>query len=303
MVDASRSFFASAVREELWDGGRLLERRLSHGEAHENDEWIVASDRCDESLIVLAEREIEKMRHAVADLLSGFGPRVKLIADARSDGLTCTVTIRRGIHSIVTRPPYVEQDDELLRAIVSIQPEGDAVDYRGLPILWRNGTAAVLLHEAAGHPAEHGHPVVPWPAWLEVRDGAADLLAGEPPWQKRRASFRDVPLCRMTDLVVRQNDAPFALPQDRLEILLIDGGAYEPLTGTVSVSIAAADLIVGDETRRVLPFRISQSRDAIARSLAGAAGEPIRYPGVVCSREGQELVVGSAAPLLLTVFE
>ncbi|HEX7706104.1 MAG TPA: hypothetical protein VF701_06545 [Thermoanaerobaculia bacterium] len=303
MVDVAGTSFAAAVREELWHGGRLLERRLSYGQSCQVGEQIVASDRCDEGLLAIAEREMEQMRHAVAELLCDFGPRVRLIADARSDGLSSTITIRRGTYSVVTSPPHVEQDDELLRSIGSIQPEGEEVDYRGLPILWRNGTAAVLLHEAAGHPAEHGHPVVSWPGWLEVRDGAADLLAGEPPRQKRRATFRDVPLCRMLDLVVRQSGAPSDFPHDRLEILLIDGGTYEPLTGTVTISIAAADLIVGEETRRVPPFRISQSRAAIARAIAGAAGEPIRYPGVVCSREGQELVVGSAAPLLVTVFE
>jgi hypothetical protein len=42
------------------------------------------------------------------------------------------------------------------------------------------------------------------------------------------------------------------------------------------------------------------SRQAIARALIGAEGHPQRYPGVICSREGQELFVASHAPVLLT---
>jgi hypothetical protein len=47
-------------------------------------------------------------------------------------------------------------------------------------------------------------------------------------------------------------------------------------------------------------FTISRSRAQIAASLSGAEGEPIRYPGVICSREGQELYVASHAPVMIT---
>ena len=45
---------------------------------------------------------------------------------------------------------------------------------------------------------------------------------------------------------------------------------------------------------------IRATRSDIARSIVGATGDPIRYPGVICSREGQELFVGSYAPLIVT---
>ena len=48
------------------------------------------------------------------------------------------------------------------------------------------------------------------------------------------------------------------------------------------------------------PFQIRVPRERVARAIVGASGEPLRYPGVVCAREGQELVVGSFAPLMIT---
>ena len=110
----------------------------------------------------------------------------------------------------------------------------------------------------------------------------------------------DVPLLRMTDVRVSQRDAPFELPAERIEILLVDGGSYEPLTEVVTVRVAAANLIDANGTRRLAPFELTESRRAVAASLVGATGDPIRYPGVICSREGQELVVGSYAPMMVT---
>ena len=128
-----------------------------------------------------------------------------------------------------------------------------------------------------------------------------------PPWlivdvplKLRRASFKDVPLLRMTDVIARQHGAPFALPHERIDIELVDGGAYDPLTELVTLRIAAATLVEGQRARALRPFTICESRDVLIRSLVGASGEPLRYPGVICSREGQELVVSSYAPLMLT---
>jgi hypothetical protein len=103
----------------------------------------------------------------------------------------------------------------------------------------------------------------------------------------------------MTEVVARQHGAPFAIPEQRVEIELVDGGAYDPLTGMVTLRIAAATLVDGDRIDALAPFTIHETRESIVRSIAGAAGEPLRYPGVICSREGQELVVGSYAPLML----
>jgi hypothetical protein len=163
----------------------------------------------------------------------------------------------------------------------------------------------VLLHEAIGHAAEHGHAPLQWPRWLsardETRDGRTiDLLAGEMPLARRRESFRDVPLPRMTNLIVEQRRAPFDLPHERIDVHLVAGGAYEPLTETVTINVCVADLVNGDGLQRVTPFALRASRSAVSRGLIGAIGNPIRYPGVICSREAQELFVASNAPVMLT---
>src|SRR4028119_1533765 len=114
---------------------------------------------------------------------------------------------------------------------------------RGVPILWLQGSASVLLHESHGHAVEHGHAPAPLPEWLRV----------EIPVRLRRASFRDVPLLRMTEVRAMQTGAPFALPSEHIEVHLVEGGAYEPLTGMVTVRIAAATR----DAQPVAPFDFS----------------------------------------------
>jgi hypothetical protein len=277
--------YAVATRDELWSHGRLLERRLSHGEATETDHGvvgtIVATDTRDDALVAQCDHLMAELRRCIVP-----DARMRLVAEASTEGIAQTITVRHHGHSIVTTPEHLEQDLALLRT-AGVPPAGPAASRR-LPILWKNGTAAVLLHEAYGHPLEHGHAPLTWPAWLHV----------EAPLKLRRASFRDVPLLRMTTLTARQANAPFELPAERIEVHLIDGGHYEPLTEVVTVRVAAAT-IDGIPTG---PFTLEQTRAGIARAIQGAHGDPIRYPGVICSREGQELVVGSRAPELLTVF-
>jgi hypothetical protein len=277
--------FTVATREELWSDGRLLERRLSHGEAVDSEEGIVATDARDEALVAACDSAMEELRALV--LPAG---RTRLIAEATPDGVTRTITVTLDRHSIVTSPEHLGEDVALLRAVLErgAPRRPLTTDDRTLPMLWKNGTAAVLLHEAIGHPLEHAHERLPLPPWLTV----------DVPLAPRRSTFRDVPLLRMRHVAARQHDAPFAPPPDRIDILLIDGGGYEPLTNSVTIRVAAADRVRDGEPHPLEPFELTCSRDAIA--FTGAAGDPVRYPGVVCSREGQELVVGSFAPLLLT---
>ena len=271
--------FAIATRDELWLRGRLIEQRLSHGEAIEDAGGIVATDARNDELVAMCDAAMEELRRCVVPDL-----RMRLVAEARLDGSTSTITASLHGHSVVTTPEHFEQDVQLLRSAVT-PVAAEAPSY--LPMLWQNGTAAVLLHEAAGHAAEHGHaPLLP--SWLTLDN----------PLTLRRATFRDVPLLRMTNLVARQHDAPFELPDPRIEVLLVDGGHYEPLTEVVTLRIAAADLVEGNRTRRLAPFEYIRDRAAIA--FLGATGDPLRYPGVICSREGQELVVGSHAPVMVT---
>lgn len=278
--------YAVATLEELWSHDRLVERRLSHGEARDDEHGIVASDARDETLVAACER-------AMLDAREGcVASHRRIVVEATHECVSTIIALRDAGHSLVTDPEHFARDHELLRTIAAIPVEAAAIDGSALPIVWRNGSAAVLLHEAIGHPLEHDHAPIAWPSWLEV----------EVPLALRRASFRDVPLHRMTKLLARQQGASMTLPEKRIEVLLVDGGTYEPLTETITLRIAAADVIDGEDARRLPPFTITQTRASIARALIGAEGEAIRYPGVICSREGQELFVASDAPVMLTVF-
>ncbi len=282
--------FAIATRDELWSQGRLLESRLQHGEAVEDEHGIVATDARDDALVDDAEAALARLREAMPR-----DARVRLVAEARSDeGVSATMTIRLGDLSVVTTPDHAAADYDLLWSAAATPPlsKRELRSRTPKPILWRNGSAAILLHEAIGHAAEENHPPIDWPPWLSVDLGL----------RLRRATFRDVPLRRMSHLVARQTDAPFELPDDRIEVHLVAGGAYEPLTETVTLHVAAATQIEGGVGLPLAPFTLIETRAAIARSLLGATGDPIRYPGVVCSREGQELVVASHAPLMITAF-
>jgi hypothetical protein len=298
-------FFAMASRDELWSRGALVETRLTHGQAHQSGTEIVASDAFDD------RRLRDELRRACdaggtirGDIARLTDARIRMVTTATYGGsvsVQTTIVVTIADVSVVTTPQNLSSDHAALARLLA--PAATRTPDRPWPIVWRNGSGAVLLHEAAGHAAEHQHPPLSWPRWLRARDeaaaGSADLLAGELPRAVRRESFRDVPLPRMTSVKVEQDRAPFELPTRRIEVHLVSGGAYEPLTESVTIRVAIADLVQNDRPRRLTPFTIRASRQAIARALVGAQGRPQRYPGVICSREGQELFVASHAPLLL----
>jgi hypothetical protein len=271
--------FAIASRDELWLRGVLSESRLMHGEARQRGQTIEASDAYRGDLARSCNTAVEGARSTIAALGDA---RVRVVARAtredRVESFEVTITISIGGLSVVTTVLNAFADYELLQRLAGSKPTMTAAS---LPIVWQNGSAAVLLHEAIGHAHEHDAKPVPWPAWLSV----------DSPLVMRRETFRDVPLPRMKHLIATQSDAPFVLPDERIEVQLIAGGAYDPVTDTVTINIAVST--AGS-------FTIRRTRAEIAAALSGAAGEPIRYPGVICSREGQELYVASHAPVMIT---
>lgn len=273
------NIFAIASRDELWQRGVLMESRLMHGQARQRGDIIEATDIRDEGLARACDEAINAAR-AVVDAMrdARVRMRVRVTREDAAAVVETTMTIATGSVSVVTTPADAIADYELLRALVAIKR---VAPVRALPIVWQNGSAAVLLHEAIGHATEHGRESVAWPSWLSV----------DAPLMLRRETFRDVPLPRMTHLVATQHGAPFALPEERIEVHLIAGGAYDPVTDLVTIDVAVSS---------AGPFTIRRTRSEIAASLAGATGDPIRYPGVICSREGQELYVASHAPVMIT---
>lgn len=283
------SRYAAAVRDEVWSHGVRIESRLAHGQALHDGRTIRATDAADEELVARVTARMPALRTRIRDLGDA---RVRLVAEAsKEDRETVdgepveaeTITVMIDGVSIVTTREHIENDVHELRRLLALPTTDDPPP---AALLWRNGSASVLLHEAVGHAAEHGHEAIAWPEWLQV----------DAPLRSRRASFRDVPMLRMTTLTASQTNAPFDVPDHVLEIHLVAGGAYEPLTELVTLQIAVATF----RGARVPPFTLARTRRQVADSLAGAAGAPLRYPGVICSREGQELVVGSLAPLLVT---
>ena len=223
-----------------------------------------------------------------------------------------TIVTRSGL-SITTDRLNLERHLQLLRPITPSpslrRGEGEYCRY---PMLWRNGSGAVLLHEAIGHPAEQSI-FGSWPAWLNVVDGDASsvddvgnvvnpsvLTAGQAPTAFRREDFRSPPLRRMTSLVVSSSGAPAELPDPRIEVLLLRGGDYDHLHDSVRLSIALARLIRGGVAQPLQPFQFEEQRAEISRRMIGATGDPLPYPGVICADEGQRLPVGAVAPDLLT---
>jgi hypothetical protein len=266
--------YAGAVRDETWIAGTLVESRVIHGEAGRHGNEIVATDRLSNRALGQAcDAEIARVREVAREIRDA---RVRIVVRSTSEEpLTSTVGITIGALSVVTTPQFAIEDAARLR----VAAESPASEFRpGLPLAWHDGTAAILLHEAEGHAHEHGQRRLEWPRWLK-----ADIEH-----TMRRETFRDTPLLRMTNVFVRQSGAPFALPGERVDIRFISGGSYEPLTEMVTIDVA------------VPRFTIRATRTEIARSLLGATGDPLRYPGVICSREGQELFVGSYAPLIVT---
>jgi hypothetical protein len=270
------STFAIASRDELWLRGALVESRLMHGVATQRGNAIEASDARDEQVVRACDAALGEAQAIVAALRDA---RVRVVVrgtreeDIESVETTMSVSID-GV-SVVTTPSNALADYEVLHRARN----GDA-PLRG-SIVWLNGSAAVLLHEAFGHASEHDVAPVTWPSWLSI----------DAPLASRRETFRDVPLMRMTHVIATQTDAPFAVAGEGVEVQLVAGGAYDPVTDIVTIDVAVSS---------AGPFTIRRSRREIAASLAGASGEPIRYPGVICSREGQELYVASHAPVMIT---
>ena len=290
-----------ASRDELWLRGVLLERRTTYGQAVVRDGVLHARDVLADARLLAACDDAALRAEPLVRALTDARVRLVTTCDSATEATT-TLTITIDGVSIVSDAEHADDDAAVLRALVAQPPTAAYVE--PLPLVWRNGTAAVLFHEAAGHPAEHGAPPLAWPQWLEVRDvakaGDADLLRGELPRALRRATFRDVPRPRMSRVVVAQRDAPWPTPRSHVEVLLVAGGGYDAVTDEVTLRIAIADRIDGERRTRLAPFALQAPRARVARAVAGARGEPRRYPGVICSREGQELVVGSFAADVLT---
>lgn len=314
--------FAIATREQIGSGAAPRVARRSHGLAIQRGTEITASDsfpdhrlreelvaRCDEAFAAIPGNDAVTRIVASSRYVERNGEQSLTV----SETITVAVPYGDGQLSVVTSVGSLDEDVARLNTLAASQPSQTDIDPRSLPILWCGGSAAILLHEAVGHAAELGAVASGWPEWLRVTDEprqsvddvgekttTVSLLDGERPSARRRQTFRDVALRRMSAVFVRHEGASFATPDRRIEIHLLSGGRYESLNGEVTLFVTVADLVEGGRTQRMPPFTLRASGAEIARALVGAAGDAIRYPGVICSSEGQELIVESYAPRMIT---
>ena len=345
--------FASSIAEELWsvspETALRLESRTDRGFAftsfdgrgftiiggdsagHVPEVFPDLVDEIDDSAAKASEtlrsvvdetlRLVRDFRFARPLRLRAFS-RVRAVSSGRGshrdESLLLALTSGSASEavSVIATPGSLESDLALLR--VADMSSMD-FDYRIVPLLFVNGSGAVLLHEAIGHPSQSGKDPSAKPEWLEVADdpsfpslGAITvddcglpvqstvLNGGQSPAAWRRESFRDVPARRMTNLVVRCSTQPVAaLPSPRMEILLVGGGHYDSLTDQIVLTISRAALVSDDRRTPVRPFTLVENRETVLKSLRGSRGDLTSYPGVICFEEGHRVPVGSASPDLL----
>jgi hypothetical protein len=309
--------FTIATRDVVWRDGVVIEDRHSFGEARQSGGTITARDVFDEKLDRACDRAFDALRPLAESVRDG---RVRAIASVRrvtsvngeDEWSSLAMSVRIGSLSVVTTPENFARDLAWLHQAGDEDAGAPLEDYKQFPIAWQNGSASVLLHEAIGHAAEENAQGMTWPRWLRARDEppfrlddagnvarVADLLV-EPPASLRRATFRDVAIRRMTRVIVDHDRAPFTLPGRRIDIHLLGNGRYDPLTDQVMLTVTSAHLVDGKRKELLQPFVIRESRARIRTALTGASGAPLRYPGVVCATDGQKVIVGCAAPLMLT---
>ncbi|HXI14351.1 MAG TPA: hypothetical protein VNM92_17165 [Thermoanaerobaculia bacterium] len=333
LVDSERSIRTSSHLETghastTHTDGKVVVRAVSGLEIRDLSSWIDLSRADLENRLTEPLQTLEP--DIIKPLLQSRGQiKIRIRSDSRlvstgniarfHDATTITVAVGRDGHetSIVTTPSSLREDLARTMALLS-RGSGAATAPASLPILWTNGSAAVLMHELIGHPSEENWPLTRLPEWLEVRDdpfspgpghapyddtgqrGRTSVLSdGGRPSSLRRESFRDPPILRMTHLTVTQNGAPLPLPEVRIEVSLVDGGGWDRLTDEISLRVATAEIVEGTSRKMLAPFSFKGSRGEIASRIIGANADSVRYPGVICSREGQRLAVGSSSVDLL----
>lgn len=334
LVDSERSVRTSSHLETghavtTHIDGQVVVRAVSGLEIRDHSSWIDLSRADLESRLTepLQTLDFDIIRPLLQSHRQQF--RIRIRSDSRlvstgnmarfKDATTITVAMGRDGQetSIVTTPSALRED--LLRTMPLLsRGAGTATAPASLPILWTNGSAAVLMHELIGHPAEENRALPRLPEWLEVRDdpfapgpghapyddtglrGRMSVLSdGGRPQSLRRESFRDPPILRMTHLAVTRNGASLPLPESRIEVSLVEGGGWDSLTDEISLRVSTAEIVNGSSRKMLAPFSFKGPRVEIVSRIIGANATSVRYPGVICSRQGQRLAVGSSSVDLL----
>jgi hypothetical protein len=347
-------FYASASREDLWhiDEGRpsLLESRSDRGSLREisagrfqgGTDIAAASqlepERAEEIIrqlglemgsappwLELELPSVERIRHQIKTTFVSRNGTEELRSEEVFELTVPTPESPRSL--VIARRDLGALKSTILRLRASASAT-EAADWQALPLLWRNGSGGALLHEAIGHRASSGRPLLQWPRWLDALDDPSGLMRidddGLPAWPtnlasgnrielRRRESFRDAAIPRMTHLRISGTWAIDNLPFPRIEIFETAHGNYDPLTDTVEVAVAAAEQVGDDDRTSLRPFLFRCPAESAARNLLGTvipietASSPnigmFGQQGVTCTMacldEGQRILVASTCPDLL----
>jgi hypothetical protein len=325
-------WFACEIEEVVRPRGakaptvRRLERGFARGESYGTRGFSIEAETGpfdDTTRTLASELECPETPSLVA-----VSPAVSVRALTRASAVSTGGAIRHELArffaltdaglTLIASPDSLATDLAFLAALARREPS-EKVDPDSLPIAWQNGSAAVLFHEAIGHPAERAlHPAAP--GWLTVEDSPSSgelvrigfddvggevtkqvLTAGAAPAAWRRWSHRDVPAKRLTNLVVTGSGRRLAkLPDTRIDVQLVSDGWWDPSTDAVGLRVVAADLVDGGHRSALEPFVYAARRAELFPLLRGWFGELTRHPGVICGDEGVPLPVGSASVGIVT---
>lgn len=316
--------FASSTAEEVRllraDEVRVVEQRLEHGRAMSrwSNGWRI------EATDVLRERVPDHLQLTEEDVawLTAVATQRTEARPVRNEFLV-TTTARRRV--VVNESGAFRAEDhvstvrhgqsvvtcagsELGALLARLQQErGEPhLPTPSLPLVFTNGSGAVLLHECIGHASEEGifTPSLPFavfdaPAAVDdigCSPQPADLRTSAPlGW--RRWSFRDVPLRRMTSLVI--DAAPAAERPDRyIDVDEVEEGTFDSLSGTATLLVRSAAEVTPSGRTTLIPFELTVSRDSLWQRLS-IAGTAAVERTVICSARGQRAPVHSSCPDLL----
>src|SRR5205085_9651363 len=127
-------------RDERWERGVLAESRQSQGEAVTRGRQILARDKLDDrALRDACDAEMDRVRRAIEPFRDA---RVRGVVTATPLGLEATISITIAGVSVVTSPDRAAADYQMLKSL--LRPSGTARP-SAAQIVWRNGSAAVLL--------------------------------------------------------------------------------------------------------------------------------------------------------------
>lgn len=306
--------FAAAVHERSLDDGCSIER-LDTGISLVRTDGSVIDVSCDDRLAPsagLTDHALAWLRDcvdghqdtALVDGMRSIERRTVVLRDGIEHRTHSRLRVIRGIGIVDDEPSNESPNDP-----------GNAQLDPSLPLLFAAGSAATLMHELAGHRAESSRPPLEWPRWIAITDdparypwGASSVddsgsplkrtdLTRAPAQSLRRWRAVDLPQPRMTSVVVeRVIGSPWRLPRTHVRIARISAGHYDDRDDSVILRIASAALADGESlitiaTPAVVRF---DCRTLVAR-LAGAYGDPVMAPGVICGSHGSEIPVASIA--------